>query len=184
MRSTYVIAGTVPGSGLLPQRDRRAARIAHDREVARGTLGPRLEELGAELLRLRGRGVDIVDLDVRDPATDLAVLRGHAGERALLAREHRHPGRAVGGRPAQELLVERHGLLGLVAAVVKPHECVRHGVSFRGGDVRAGSDPTGHLSESGILRRLGSEMPTKTEDLFWRLAAKLASEDPRVVEGT
>src|SRR5262245_27704088 len=111
---------------LLPERDRGAAWISHDGELAGGPARALLKNPGTELRGpLRG-AIDVIDLGVRDPAVAGAVFRGDAGERACLARKHAHAPRTFRALPTEEIFVEPRGLGGLLTAFVEPDERICH----------------------------------------------------------
>src|SRR4051812_39956568 len=95
---------------LLPESHERAAGIAHDR-VRAGRAGRLvLEHLRAELCGALGLCREVLDLDVRNPPGDLALLRHHGREGARAGCEHRHPGGPTRAFPAEELFIELRGI--------------------------------------------------------------------------
>jgi len=86
---------------------------------------------------------DALDLHVGDPPGDVALLGllRHDGRegRATQARHH-HSRWAFGRLPAEQFLIEGHGIRRLIAAVVKPDERVGHVTSpLAGGGLPVGS---------------------------------------------
>src|SRR5690606_24125504 len=70
-------------SRLLPERHGSAAWVADDREIAGRTAGLGLEDRGSKPLGFPCRGIDVVDLCVRNPATR-AFVGTDCRKRALI----------------------------------------------------------------------------------------------------
>src|SRR5690349_8464943 len=110
----------------LPECERGPAWVVHDGELPGWPSRAFLEDLGPEVDGpLRG-AVDVVDLDVRDPALASPLPRRDAGKRPGIPREHAHAAGPLRSLPTEELLVEPDGLGRLLAAIVEPHERICH----------------------------------------------------------